>query len=55
MIKKALKSIAPFVIGTLTGLVFVALVWGLQAAVKGIIPVAVGVLAAFLFALYSKK
>ena len=55
MFRKALKTIAPFAVGTLAGLVFVALVWGLQAAVKGIIPVAVGVLAAFLFALYSKK
>ena len=55
MIKKASKSIAPFVIGTLTGLVFVALVWGLQAAVKGIIPVAAGALAAFVFTLHSKK
>ena len=55
MFRKALKTITPYVIGTLAGLLFVALVWGLQAALKAVIPVAVGTLAAFVFAMFSKK
>jgi len=55
MFKKAWKTIAPYVIGTLAGLVIVSFIWGVQVAVKAIIPVAVGTLAAFVFALYSKK
>ena len=55
MFKKALKIAAPFAVGMIAGLVFVALVMGTDAAVRTVIPAAVGILCGFAAALYFAK
>ena len=55
MFRKALKIAAPFTVGMIAGLVFVALVMGIDAAVRTLIPAAVGILCGFAAALYFAK
>ena len=55
MFRKALKTIAPYVVGSLVGLLFVILAWGKQVAAKAVIPVVVGILVGFAAALYFAK
>ena len=52
MFKKALKIIAPSVVGSVIGLIIVALVLGVQVAINTIIPVFVGTCCGFIAALY---
>ncbi len=52
MLKKALKKTAPFAAGIVAGFLFAVLVFGVQAAVKTIIPVVIGVAVAFVANLY---
>ncbi|MCI8482239.1 MAG: hypothetical protein HFJ27_04070 [Clostridia bacterium] len=52
MFKKALKSIAPYVVGSIVALAIVALVLGIQRAINTSIPVFVGNCCALIVALY---
>ncbi len=54
MFKNELKTITPCAIGMAAGLITVA-IFDSQAAVKAIIPVAAGLLAGFIAALYMAK
>ena len=44
MFRKALKTVAPYVVGCAAGLLVALLAFGKEAAAKAIIPVAAGVL-----------
>lgn len=52
MFKKALKIIAPSIVGSIIGLIIVALVSGVQVAINTIIPVLFGTCCGFIAALY---
>ena len=55
MFRKAARIVAPFAVGTVAGLLAAMLVFGVQVAIKTIIPVIVGIAAAFAAALYIAK
>lgn len=55
MFRKALKTVAPYVVGCAAGLLVVLLAFGKEAAAKAVIPVAAGVAVSFIAALFFAK
>ena len=55
MIKNALKTIAPFVVGISAGVLLAVLIFGDQTASRTVVAVIIGILAAFAAALLSAK
>ena len=55
MIRKALKNILPSAVGAVFGLAVALIIFGTDVAVKTIIPVLVGIAAAFIASLYFAK
>ena len=52
MFKKALKSIAPFIVGSIVGLIIVVLLLGVRVSIITIIPTLFGICCGFIAALY---